>query len=109
MISGVGVDIQNLSSFDITDDKFIERVLSENELMIYNQINNDKRKLEFLAGRFCAKEAIFKAYGKQQKGCFLEIEILMDEAGRPVANDEHIKVSIAHSNDNAISFATYEK
>ncbi|MEG0823511.1 MAG: holo-ACP synthase [Erysipelotrichaceae bacterium] len=109
MINGVGVDIQNLASFDITDDKFIERVLTKNELSIYDNISNDKRKLEFLAGRFCAKEAIFKAYGKQQIGCFLEIEILMDEEGRPIANDEHIKVSIAHSNDNAISFATYEE
>ncbi len=45
----------------IRDQKFIQRVLSPTEIESFEQIKNEKRKVEFLAGRFSAKESITKA------------------------------------------------
>ncbi len=45
----------------IRDQKFIQRVLSPTEIESFERIKNEKRKVEFLAGRFSAKESITKA------------------------------------------------
>ncbi len=65
------------------------------------------RKIEFLAGRFAAKEAYAKANGTGiREGCeFHQIEILNDELGKPILyfNRHDVKgfVSITHSKDYA--------
>jgi len=57
-----GIDIvhNNRISKHIYNQKFIKRVLSDYEISKYNEISNYRRKIEFLAGRFAAKEAITK-------------------------------------------------
>lgn len=78
------------------------KILSENEQKIYEKLK-DKRAVEFLAGHFAAKEAIFKTLDKEIE--LKDIEITYDRVGRPLCNIENIEVSISHENDYAMAVA----
>ena len=68
----------------------------------------EMRRLEFLAGRFAAKEAVMKAYGVGMKGMlFTEIEVSYDEHGAPYATykGQRIAISISHDGDYAYAVA----
>lgn len=87
MIKGIGLDITELSRIEkITQRtaRFIDRILTVREQQVYAQLSQ-KRQIEFLAGRFAAKEAYAKANGTGiRAGCeFLDIEVLNDELGAP--------------------------
>lgn len=88
MITGVGLDLVELARIARLDErsaKFRERILTEKELARYEQFHG-RRQLEFLAGRFAAKEAFAKAYGTGiGAACnFVDIEILPTTRGKPV-------------------------
>lgn len=108
MITGIGLDIVELSRIhrlDARSPKFRERVLTETELAEYVQLTA-ARKVEFLAGRFAAKEAFSKANGTGIGGAcsFQDIEIRKDAKGKPsiyFRNTETGMVSITHSKDFA--------
>ncbi|MFO7317479.1 MAG: holo-ACP synthase [Bacilli bacterium] len=109
MIKGIGLDIveiERIKELMNRTDKFHKRILSERELDIFNHLS-EKRKYEFLAGRFAAKEAFSKANGTGiREGCeFHQIEILNDELGKPVLyfHGQAVNgfVSITHSRDYA--------
>ena len=59
--TGIDIVYNNRISKHIYNQKFIKRILSDYEINKYNEISNYGRKVEFLAGRFAAKEAITKA------------------------------------------------
>lgn len=64
MILGIGVDLLNINRiqniYDKFGNKFINRILAKDEIELYNK---SKNKINFLAKRFCAKEAFSKAIG----------------------------------------------
>ena len=80
-----GVDIVSISRVEAASkrsgDAFWRRVLSEEERAIIP--SHETRKIEFLAGRFAAKEAVSKALGTGIVCDLREIGIIHDEAGRP--------------------------
>lgn len=87
MIKGIGLDIVELSRVEKAmqrSDKFALRILTPREHTLFQTLSST-RKVEFLAGRFAAKEAYAKANGTGiGKGCELQqIEILKNEAGAP--------------------------
>lgn len=88
----------------LENEKFLEKVLTKNELEIFINLTHSRRKLEFLAGRFGAKEAIAKALGCGigQDFDFLDVEILKDEKGAPILVGLNGQVSIAHDGDYAL-------
>lgn len=88
MIKGIGLDIVEINRIEKAlsrSGRFAMRILTEKELTIFNSLT-DGRKVEFLAGRFAAKEAYAKANGTGLgEGCTLQqIEILKDDIGKPV-------------------------
>ena len=88
MILGIGLDLVELDRIEKAhgrSSKFAERILTERELAILDTLSAS-RQVEFLAGRFAAKEAYAKALGTGiGKGCELhQIEILKGESGKPV-------------------------
>ncbi|MFD2130488.1 holo-ACP synthase [Pseudogracilibacillus auburnensis] len=112
MISGIGIDIIELSRIKkaITrNNRFIDRILTENEKGVYETYKKEQRKLEYVAGRFAAKEAFAKATGKGiGKLSFQHIEILTKENGAPMMNvqgyeGEKIYLSITHSKQYAVA------
>ena len=87
MIFGIGTDlikikrIKNINSLE----KFAKKILSENELNLFNSLSNDK-KVTFISKQFAGKEAFSKALGTGISAGirFKEIEILRDEKGKPI-------------------------
>ncbi|MCO6018622.1 MULTISPECIES: holo-ACP synthase [Carnobacterium] len=86
MIIGIGLDLTEIPRIVKAYEKQVSfplKVLTENEQQVFNQLKG-KRKMEFLAGRFAAKEAFSKALGTGiGKVGFLDIEVLNDEMGKP--------------------------
>ena len=86
MIKSLGLDVVEISR--ITEDvekygsKFVQRILGVSELALYAK---RKDKLQFLSGRFAAKEAVIKALGRflTTKPTLPEIQILNDSTGQP--------------------------
>ena len=77
MIKGIGVDILSIERIDY---KIARKVLSSEELEIFNSITNDKLKREYLAERFAVKEALFKADNAYFN--YDQVTVLNDEKGK---------------------------
>lgn len=108
MISGIGCDIVSINRIKKQKNDFYKRILTSKEQAIYLNLSSS-RQLEFLAGRFAAKEAIYKANNEIK--LLSNIEILNNEKGKPCCQIEGLKIqiSIAHEKDYAIAYAICEK
>ena len=86
MIVGHGIDIEELASIQNAVEKregFAQRVLTDNELKRFASLKG-RRQIEYLAGRWSAKEAFSKAMGTGiGKLGFQDLEILNNEKGAP--------------------------
>ncbi|OJD33167.1 fatty acid synthase subunit alpha [Diplodia corticola] len=116
--SKVGVDVENISAIPIDNETFVERNFTEQEQAYCKAAPNPAASF---AGRWSAKEAVFKSLGVAGKGAgaaLKEIEVLNDENGAPVvtlhgdaeaaakeAGVKSVNVSISHSDDQAIAIA----
>lgn len=105
MIKGIGLDvteIERISKINERTAKFKERILTVREMEKFMTLNN-WRQLEFLAGRFAAKEAFAKALGTGiGSHCgFQDIEVYPNQVGKPVLyfRGKEVKgyVSITHT------------
>ena len=125
MIFGIGTDlikitrIKNINSLE----KFALKILSENELDLFNSLSNDK-KITFISKQFAGKEAFSKALGTGISAGirFKEIEILRDEKGKPIFTAinslksfmlnlgiTRTHISITDEREYAMAFAILEK
>ena len=109
MILGIGLDLVELHRIEKAysrSRRFAERILTKRELAILDTLS-EPRQIEFLAGRFAAKEAYSKAVGTGiGQGCELhQIEILKDKSGKPVLyfDEEAVNgfVTITHTSQVA--------
>jgi holo-[acyl-carrier protein] synthase len=116
MIAGIGIDIieiERIRNVIERQKKFIDRILTPAEKDTFETLS-DKRKVEFLAGRFAAKEAFSKAFGTGigETLSFLDIEIRINEKGKPyIARpfSEGVHLSISHSERYAVAQVVIEK
>ncbi|MEH7110347.1 MULTISPECIES: holo-ACP synthase [Bacillaceae] len=115
MIKGIGIDIIELSRVQELIDrqtKFADRVLTPAEKDRFETLS-DRRKVEFLAGRFAAKEAYSKAVGSGigKELSFLDIEIASDMLGKPffLKPTGKAHLSITHSRDYAVAQVVLEE
>ncbi|QUR94889.1 holo-ACP synthase [Macrococcoides canis] len=108
MIKGIGTDILEINRVSqyIDNDKFLSRILHPEERERFNTFQSDKRKAEYLAGRFCVKEAYAKALGTGiGKLSFHDICCLNDAVGKPyIKGDTNAHVSIAHTDTIATAY-----
>tara|TARA_B100000401_G_scaffold424015_1_gene352399 strand:+ start:168 stop:554 length:387 start_codon:yes stop_codon:yes gene_type:complete len=83
-ILGIGVDIIDNKRIkrSIKNDKFVKRIFSKKEI---NSSKNFKDKVNFLAKRFAAKEALSKTFGTGFRSNlnYKDIQILNDQMGKP--------------------------
>lgn len=116
MIKGVGIDIAELKRIGshIDDTAFIRRILTPEERDCFYTLG-EKRKAEFLAGRFSAKEAYAKARGTGigKAVSFQDLSVLNDPAGRPYASApvfrrEKIHLSITHTGQTVAAVCIIE-
>ena len=86
MIVGHGIDIEELASIQNAVEKregFAQRVLTDKEMERFASLKG-RRQVEYLAGRWSAKEAFSKAMGTGiGKLGFQDLEVLNDEKGAP--------------------------
>lgn len=112
MIIGTGVDITEVRRLRQAVEKwgevFLKRVFTKQELA------NAKSRgslYQHLAGRFAAKEAVFKAMGDAALS-WLDVQILNDGQGKPDCmilngrgNNLKVLLSISHVKNYATAFA----
>lgn len=90
MIVGVGMDLIEINRFDKLLNRrhelWLARLLTEKELLMFEELSTHRRRAEWLAGRFAAKEALLKALGiGMNRGIRMrDIEVLADRLGKPV-------------------------
>ncbi|SFM29865.1 holo-[acyl-carrier-protein] synthase [Gracilibacillus orientalis] len=112
MIKGIGIDIielRRIKEMVERQPKLLERILTKSEKELLENLQSNKRKIEFVAGRFAAKEAFSKARGTGMgQLSFLDIEITNHKNGAPVLKSKVLTaetcfISISHSEDYAVS------
>lgn len=115
-IVGIGIDITEVTRLRKAVEKwgesFSNRIFTEAELKIAGTKVN---KYQHLAGRFAAKEAVFKAAGDAKLG-FKDMEILNQPDGKPYcrflngkAGRIRVDVSISHVKTYAVANAIATK
>lgn len=83
MIIGIGNDMLEMErvSKACEQQAFLTRCFTDKELETFGN------KVSSLAGNFCVKEAVVKAFGTGFRKCSLtDIEVLRDELGKPYVN-----------------------
>ena len=117
MIKGIGIDIIELKRIKKSIEKnnrFANRILTQNEKTVFNNLPSVCRKTEFLAGRFAAKEAFAKAAGTGIGTLsFQHIEIGSASSGAPVIKvkgyeADTLFISITHSKEYAVAQVVIE-
>lgn len=89
MIHGIGTDIVDINRIKQVylnnPDKFVNKILSSSEQAIFNSLQLESDKIDYLATRWAAKEAVVKAIGTGfRDGMYLaEISISNNKHGRP--------------------------
>lgn len=112
MIQGIGLDIielERIRRLMARQPRFPARILTEREQTKMASLSGTNRKIEYLAGRYAAKEAFSKALGCGIGGqlSFQDIVIINREDGRPELSCEALDqetralVSITHTRDMA--------
>lgn len=127
MLLGIGIDIveiERIADLLQRQPAFINRILTPMENVFLSQIVG-QRAVEYVAGRFAAKEAASKALGTGigAKLSFTDIEIVATENGKPVIHialevltnifpthsNLFIHVSISHSRAYAVAQVMIEQ
>jgi holo-[acyl-carrier protein] synthase len=116
MIYGTGVDITEVGrlrrAVEKWGDSFLNRIFTGEELRV---ARTRATMFQHLAGRFAAKEAVFKALGDKTVS-FKDCEIINDKDGKPVcrmrngkAKNMTVLVSISHVKNYAVANAVVTK
>ena len=108
MIKGIGLDIVELDrvrNLLARKPKFASRILTPEEMEIFASLG-ERRKIEWFAGRFSAKEAFSKAVGTGiGKGLsFQDISIIQEKSGKPIVRHPFAytaHLSITHTSQYA--------
>ncbi|KAK3312390.1 fatty acid synthase alpha subunit reductase [Apodospora peruviana] len=122
MQTRVGFDIGDISSINADNDTFLDRNFTAAELKYCLASTTGRSPQKALAGRWSAKEAVFKSLGVAGKGAgaaVKDIEILADANGRPTvklhgsaleaakkAGVKDVNVSISYTDSHAAAIAT---
>lgn len=118
MIVGIGLDLIELYRIEKSlqkGNRLVTRILTQKERNVFAELTSTRRKVEFLAGRFAAKEAFAKATCRGiGELSFQHIEILSQANGKPELTaqgyeDVRIFISITHSKDYAAAQVIIEE
>src|SRR5690625_1488745 len=118
MIKGIGIDLIELERIEKSikkNDRLVTRILTRKEQNVFRELKSERRRIEFLAGRFAAKEAFAKATGQGiGKLSFQHIEVLSNKNGAPIITaqgyeKEKLWISISHSETYAIAQVIIEE
>lgn len=114
-VIGTGVDITEVSrlrkAVEKWGDSFLGRVFTQSEISHARKTRTRGSFFQHLAGRFAAKEAVFKALGDAEL-TWQDVQIMNDPTGKPgveIRNGRgkgrQIHVSISHVKNYAVAHA----
>jgi holo-[acyl-carrier protein] synthase len=134
MILGIGSDIVKISRIESLYSgygaNFVDKILSKEEIKLLQQKSSDKLKVNYLAKRFAAKEALVKALGIGFRDALTlnKITVKNNDLGKPeifladealsyierelaIINAKEIKfhLSLSDDGDYALAFMVAEK
>ena len=107
MIKGIGTDIVEIARVrKVISESFMHKVLSAEEFERAMSFS-DERRIQFLAGRFAAKESIIKCLSDHEAPNMSDLNIVNDEKGKPMITyrDYKILISISHERNYATAVA----
>ena len=124
MVFGIGIDLADIDrirrAYERWGRRFIEKVYVDSEVA---HMPSGKRRWEYLAGRFAAKEAFLKALGTgiSQGLALTDVWIATNGSGRPLINYSErvaqtfhlfgikkVHLSITHERSLAIAMVVLE-
>lgn len=117
MIIGLGTDLVETARIKeaiANNARFVAKLLTDKELSTYQEMHNEKRQIEFVAGRWAAKEAFAKAYGTgiSSQLHFHDIEVSNDDQRKPliICNKvtSPIHITISHTDHYATATVIIE-
>lgn len=111
MITGLGTDIVEIARVEkAISDSFMKKVLSIEEYERALTMSKGRR-IQFLAGRFAAKEAIIKCLSDHEVPEMCNLNIINSEKGKPEIRykDYRILISISHERKFAVATAILEE
>lgn len=117
-IFGIGVDLTEKSRichlFQTYGARFVNRILTPEENQCFRQFTTLAKQVEFLGGRFSAKESYSKAYGTGLGPIgFQDMAILNLKNGKPYFLYQPFSgrglVTISHSSELVITEVILEK
>jgi holo-[acyl-carrier protein] synthase len=127
LIKGHGVDVMNMqgvkNAWENMGMVMVRRILGRKELEVFNSMVSDDTPmaLNYIAKRFCAKEALFKAMGTGMRAPFdwHDAQLMNEDSGRPYflfegvlsveLSDKIVHVSVSDHSDIVIGSVIIEK
>ena len=104
-MNDIGVDIISIDyiSKNMTDS-FLRHVLSESEMA---ELEHRNDKVQYVSGRFAAKEAIIKCFKTMRITDLTKISILTGQFGEPIVDFDgfDITISISHNGGYTVAVA----
>ncbi|AGR41436.1 holo-ACP synthase [Spiroplasma taiwanense] len=100
----IGIDIIENSRINLSE-KFFKKILHSDELLILNKFSSEEAKIEFVSGRWAAKEAIIKCF--EQPISMSKINIVYINNKPVILNDDlkGIEISISHEKKYSVAVA----
>jgi len=107
----IGCDIEDNSRFENKSDRFLNKIFSCNEI---SYCKAQKNPSSHFCARFCAKEAVIKAFSTIgiKLHSYSQIEVLKNKENIPYINVKKegfekykILISISHEKEKSIAFA----
>ncbi|MBN1166308.1 MAG: 4'-phosphopantetheinyl transferase superfamily protein [Methanospirillaceae archaeon] len=106
----IGIDSEEVSRFESLDEQLLQKIFTYREI---EYCKDKSPQSHHLAGKFCAKESIIKAFFNYDiQLSLLDIEIINTEKGMPqviipeyIHKEYSVQISISHNNSVAVACA----
>jgi len=116
MIVGIGIDLVQLKEiFEGGVDHYRDLILTNSEKKLCDNIPSNNSQAMFIAGRYAAKEAIFKALRKyNNKLDYHDFSVLNEKDGSSTVKSKHEKIegiihlTMTHTNEYALAYVVIE-
>lgn len=116
MILGIGIDLVQVSEiFSGTIEHYKQLILTKEELKLCENIPSEDAQAMFIAGRYAAKEAIFKALRKYNKDLnYHDFQVLNAKDGYTYVETNYplegtIHLTMTHTDESALAYVVIEK
>lgn len=116
MILGIGIDlVQMREIYSGTLEHYKQLILTAEELKLCENIPSNDGQVMFVAGRYAAKEAIFKALRKYNKNLnYQDFSILSAKDGFTYVKTNYplegeIHLTMTHTDESALAYVVIEK